>query len=389
MKSTPLALLTLVLVAPSYAHANQIIPAGSLIQCTISDPILSSQTTDVGDPVLCAVGYAGYMAQREPVQLPFNSYLVGEFAEYKDPGHFIGKGWMELKFGRMVIEPHTVIPLRARVVGVSGYKVDRYGRILGRGHPVRDTVEWSIPILWPIDLINLPRRGPRPTLRTETRLTLKVMDDFDVPETAPPEESSPGLYRRTPSSYTVPPPPAETTPPPEVAAYAPTMPPPPPMMGYAPMMMPPPPMMGYAPMVMLPPTPMDGYGPMPGYEPMAAPPSGYGMAPRSQYAPSSGVSGPEASSPQTWHGRPAYVSPDSQELVTLVFDDGRPPEQIRNYLLTPDAIYIQGDGYRQVIPVSDLDVAATVDANRRMGVNFRLPNPNPAFPPNLMEREYQ
>ena len=38
-----------------------------------------------------------------------------------------------------------------------------------------------IPVLWPIDLINLPRRGPVPELKPETRLTVMVLDDFGIP----------------------------------------------------------------------------------------------------------------------------------------------------------------------------------------------------------------
>jgi hypothetical protein len=119
---------------------------------------------------------------------------------------------MELRFDRMVIEPDTVIPIEARVVDVPGYNVDRYGRILGKGHAVRDTITWMIPILWPIDLINLPRRGPRPTLKEETRLTLKVMDDLGIPQTdqQPWQRDPSGLIRRQPSAYQedAPPPPA-------------------------------------------------------------------------------------------------------------------------------------------------------------------------------------
>ena len=55
---------------------------------------------------------------------------------------------------------------------------------MGTGHAVRDTVEWLIPVLWPIDLINLPRRGPTPVLKPETRLTVKVLDDFGIPTKA-------------------------------------------------------------------------------------------------------------------------------------------------------------------------------------------------------------
>src|ERR1700761_8553360 len=202
MKGKSLSLLVLLLAAPlsSYA-AEQLIPAGSLISCTLSEPKLNSKNTAIGDPVLCQLGHAERYGRSV---LPYDSYLVGRFEDFKDPGHFVGKGWMELRFDRMVIEPNTIIPVDAKVVDVPGYNVDRYGRILGKGHAVRDTVEWMIPILWPIDLINLPRRGPRPTLREETRLTLKVMDDLGIPDVAPPPQEPSGLYRR-PSNYNPPP----------------------------------------------------------------------------------------------------------------------------------------------------------------------------------------
>jgi hypothetical protein len=199
MKSVPFALLTLVLSPTLTAHASeQIVPAGSLISCTVSETKLSSKTEAVGDPVLCQVGMT---LRNGPSRLPFNSYLEGRFEDYKDPGHFVGKGWMELKFDRMIIEPQTVIPISARVVDAPGYVVDQQGRILGRGHRTRDIVEWSIPILWPIDLLNLPRRGPRPTLKTETRLTLKVMDDTEVPIMGEPDRDPSGLIRRDQSGY--------------------------------------------------------------------------------------------------------------------------------------------------------------------------------------------
>ena len=207
MNSKLSALLVLLLSAPLTAFAGeQLIPAGSLVACTVSEPRLSSKTENVGDPVLCHVSHVELYGRST---LPYGSYMEGRFEDYKDPGHFVGKGWMELKFDRMIIQPDTVIPIDARVVSVPGYNIDREGRILGRGHRVRDIVEWSIPILWPIDLLNLPRRGPRPTLKGETRLTLKIMDDFGVPIGEPQplqQQESPGLLRR-PTDYQPPPPP--------------------------------------------------------------------------------------------------------------------------------------------------------------------------------------
>ncbi len=218
------ALLPLLVLAAPFPGlaAEQLIPAGSLVQCTVSEPKLSSKTADIGDPVLCQISHVELYGRSV---FPYGSYLVGRFEEYKDPGHFVGKGWMELKFDRMVIPPDQVLPVAAKVVYVPKYPVDKQGRIHGKGHPVRDIVEWSIPILWPIDLLNLPRRGPLPVLKAETRLTLKIMDDLGVPLPQQPGYSSYqppsnppanpyGFTQRAPSSYTpqpiAPPPPQPT-----------------------------------------------------------------------------------------------------------------------------------------------------------------------------------
>ena len=202
MKSRFSALLLLLaapLAAPVWAQSGeQLIPAGSLLSCTVSEPKLSSKTADVGDPVLCRVSHVELYGRST---LPYGTYLVGRFEDYRDPGHLVGKGWMELRFDRMVVQPDTVIPVDAKVVYVKGYNVDKQGRILGKGHPVRDTLEWMVPVLWPIDLINLPRRGPRPVLKEETRLELKIMDDIGVPVPDRGYTYQPGLARRAPTAY--------------------------------------------------------------------------------------------------------------------------------------------------------------------------------------------
>jgi hypothetical protein len=162
---------------------------------------------------------------------------------------------MELRFDRMVIEPNTVIPVDARVVAVPGYNVDRNGRILGKGHAVRDAVLWSIPILWPVDLLMLPMRGPRPTLKEETRMTLKVMDDLTIPDVAPLQRDPYGFAQRPQAELAPPPPPEQPQydqpAAPESADYAPQD-QPAPQQDYAPA----PPVYAYAP----PPPPVYAYG---------------------------------------------------------------------------------------------------------------------------------
>ena len=296
MKAAPLIFLSALLAPALYADTgDHLIPAGSLLGCTISEPKLSSKNAAIGDPVLCQVGHAERYGRSV---LPYNSYLVGRFEDYKDPGHFVGKGFMELRFDHMVIEPDTIIPVDARVVDVPGYKVDAQGRILGKGHAVRDAVLWSIPILWPIDLLMLPMRGPRPTLKEETRLTLKVMDDLEVPSTTRPQPDPYGLYRR-PTAYDYPPSaPAQEQPMPQ-QAYDPSLDAAPQPAPYsypapAPTYVPQP-----APIYAVPaPAPVYGYAPM-----AVAPPTVYGsitIAPRAY-----GYAAPRMMPPRPAYGYPA------------------------------------------------------------------------------------
>ena len=200
-----LPVLSLLAFSASAAHAlEQLVPAGSVIACTVAEPKISSKTEHIGDPILCRISHTEVYGR---TTFPYGSYLVGTFEDYKDPGHFVGKGYMELKFDRMVLpDTDTVIPISARVVSVPKYPVDADGRIHGTGHAVKDSIEWLIPVLWPLDVINLARRGPRPVLKPETRLILKVLDDFGVPSLADAqqrqqEREGPALItRREPSA---------------------------------------------------------------------------------------------------------------------------------------------------------------------------------------------
>jgi hypothetical protein len=334
MKRASLALFSFSLVAGFFhCRAESLIPAGSLIPCTVSEPKLSSKTLAVGDPVLCKIGY---MQPYDRSSLPYDSYMVGRFEDYRDPGHLVGKGWMELKFERMVIEPDTVIPVETKVVAVPGYPIDRQGRIHGKGHPVRDTIAWTLPILWPIDILNLPRRGPRPTLKGETRLTLKVMDDLRIPDTEDPNRDPSGLLRR-PSAYE--PPRGRRRQWRNDTSRA------------------------SAPMLV----------PTPGFEienladavPPALP-ADYFVASPAESMPSRGDPVPVLHRRMPYPGRNAGRPRDP---VTLVYNDGRPSEQVYNYVLTRNTLYVLDRGRRE-IPVDALDMAATERVNRDAGVDF-------------------
>jgi hypothetical protein len=197
MKSSSLY-FTLVLFCLGAAGTLQardiVVPAGTLMSCTLDEPKFSSATVSVGDPFLC---YPRTMQQFGQIVFPRGTYLVGHLEADKDPGHFVGKGYLKLAFDRIGL-PDSDVPLTAKVVAVAGFNVNRDGKIIGHGHATRDTVEWMLPPLWPWKVLTLPARGPRPTLKGEVRVTLRVMDDIFVPQT-----TTPGWHRfgEQPSSY--------------------------------------------------------------------------------------------------------------------------------------------------------------------------------------------
>ena len=105
--------------------AQNLIPAGSLVKCRVSEKI-SHKVTDIGDPVACNVNNS---------QFPYGTTVIGSFQEYKDPGHFVGKGWMVVRFDRIVL-PYgaggAIVPVQTKVVDVPQFFVDKQGRIRAR-----------------------------------------------------------------------------------------------------------------------------------------------------------------------------------------------------------------------------------------------------------------
>jgi hypothetical protein len=169
--------VTLLVLANGVHAQDLLVPAGTLLQCTMSEPNFSSATASVGDPVLC---HLKSFQEFGRTVFPRGSMLAGHLEEEKDPGHFVGKGYLKITFDRVIV-PTGDVPLPAKVIAAKGYKVDKQGDIKGKGHAKRDVVEWMIPPLWPWKVLMLPARGPRPTLKGEEPMQLRLMDDIVVP----------------------------------------------------------------------------------------------------------------------------------------------------------------------------------------------------------------
>src|ERR1700747_2393831 len=162
-----------------YSERDLLVPAGTLLQCTLNEPDFSSATASVGDPVLC---YLRTQQEFGRPLFPRGSMLGGHLEEDKEPGHFFGKGYLKIAFDRVIL-PYGDFPVPAKVIQAKGFKVDKKGDIDGKGHAKRDVAEWMIPVLWPWKVVSLPRGGPRPTLKGEESLELRLMDDISLPAT--------------------------------------------------------------------------------------------------------------------------------------------------------------------------------------------------------------
>lgn len=198
-----LAISVVLSFAATAQAARDLIPAGTLLHCTMDEVNFSPKTAQIGDPVLCNLGPLGSFGHSV---FPRGAELSGHLQDFKAPGHFWGKGWMAIEFDRMILPGANVLPLSAKIVGAPHNKVDAQGDIKGKGHPTRDALLWTVPIFWPIKIITLPQRGPYPTLKGENRLTLRLMEDVDVPfavarNGVPMPDYRPSAYRGDTSSY--------------------------------------------------------------------------------------------------------------------------------------------------------------------------------------------
>ena len=96
------------------------------------------------------------------------------------------------------------------------------------------------------------------------------------------------------------------------------------------------------------------------------PPPDYDQQPNDDPPP---VYEPPAYDPPARH--PSQI-PSNQIATTIVFNDGRPSEQIHNYAVTPTTLYVLDQQHRD-IPLDQIDVAATEKANRAAGIAFQVP----------------
>jgi hypothetical protein len=322
-----LSLLIAFLLCPATIATAQtkelIVPAGTLLPCTLDEPNFSSKTAHVGDPVLCHIRSLTMFGHSV---FPRGAYLSGRLEDFRDPGHFVGKGRLKLVFVSLTV-PGGTFPLSAKVVSVPHYKIDAEGDIRGHGHARRDAVEWSIPILWPEKVVTLPARGPRPTLKGETPILLRIMDDLSIPTDAVVTASATSPPAREPAKPASSPSSSANS---EVNSN-----------------------------------------------------SRPGIFPRLVYG---GTTRPAAETERSWLGFPAEIENTSisetnlpaerpwraSKPIFLILKDGRGFLTSNYWLEGSQIAYVASDGTQQAVLLDELDFHTTAKLNRERGVTFTI-----------------
>jgi hypothetical protein len=66
--------------------------------------------------------------------------------------------------------------------------------------------------------------------------------------------------------------------------------------------------------------------------------------------------------------------PEPQQAITVIFKSGRAPENIHNYLMNSRTLTDLDQQHYEQIPLNQIDVAATEQANRSRGLDFQVPS---------------
>jgi len=116
----------------------------------------------------------------------------------------------------------------------------------------------------------------------------------------------------------------------------------------------------------------------PGYGP-EAPYPGNGEAPylqQQENAQPGPVTAPVGPQRQEYHfatASPTAPSPIASKPLTVIFKGGRAPEKMQNYMVNSSSLTNLDSEHFEKIPLDQIDVAATQQANRSSGIDFQVP----------------
>jgi hypothetical protein len=114
-------------------------------------------------------------------------------------------------------------------------------------------------------------------------------------------------------------------------------------------------------------------GAAPGYAPYTDYGDAYPETPQAPYyAPQPYAQSPGVSAPAPVYPGTASLAA-AEEPLTLIFKSGRAPQKMQNYIMNTKALTDLDPQHYEQIPLDQIDIAATEQANRARGVDFQVP----------------
>jgi hypothetical protein len=105
----------------------------------------------------------------------------------------------------------------------------------------------------------------------------------------------------------------------------------------------------------------------------------YGETPypqQQEYSAPGPVTAPAGAQRQEYHfatTAPSAPSPITSKPLTVIFKGSRAPQKMQNYMVTSTALTDLDSENFEKIPLDQVDIAATQQANRSSGIDFQVP----------------
>jgi hypothetical protein len=164
------------LASPSDTSCSINIPAGTIIRVYPDEHIVAGTTSG---PVLFTVAAdVRFFVNRPPI-LPRGSKIIGKMESSAEAGRLWGRAKAHLVFSSILMPDFCEYPIDATLIGTKEYQV-REEVIIGRGHARRDALALLFPPTTLYQLIRLPARGPKLSIREEEQLVIKLLQPVYV-----------------------------------------------------------------------------------------------------------------------------------------------------------------------------------------------------------------
>jgi len=99
----------------------------------------------------------------------------------------------------------------------------------------------------------------------------------------------------------------------------------------------------------------------------------YPQQPQENSAPASAFAGAQRQEYHFATTAPSAPSPITSKPLTVIFKGNRAPEKMQNYMVTSSALTNLDSENFEKIPLDQIDIAATQQANRSRGIDFQVP----------------